>query len=95
MLYGTWAGKVARMFSDRLAHRATFWRDLEWWSWQPRGGSSYGARPIRARRGHTTRWEADLQKLADANGWGPWRQKAQAREEWEELAELYVETYWR
>ena len=44
-----WGRTLANFSEDRWAARTTFWRDSEWWSYQPRGGSFYGARPIRAR----------------------------------------------
>ena len=71
-----WGGRLTRMNGIRLAKRATEWRGSDWWKDQPRGASSYGLRPIRARRGNRLRWEDDLRRFAQTQTWDTWQEKA-------------------
>ena len=76
----TWAGHVQRMQSDRLAVRATVWRDSEWWRTElllPR--SLRITRPCRTR---WFRWEDDLKRYAKHCGWACWQESAANREVW-------------
>ena len=90
-----WAGKSAQMGEERLARRATFWRDSEWWRDQPRGASAYGVRPMRARPGHFLRWEDDVRKFADYNGWDTWQSVASDNGIWDGLCDQFVQWAWR
>jgi hypothetical protein len=80
----SWGGHVARMSMHRWARRMTGWRDSEWWSDQDHRSS---IRPIRARRGHFTRWEAEMAKFATEKGWSHWKSAASDRStaEWNQL----------
>jgi hypothetical protein len=90
-----WAGQLANMDPERWAARTTFWRDSDWWCYQPRGGSSYGSRPIRARPGNMLRWEDDLRKFAEEKGWQSWSKAALDALSWEEHERAFVEHRWR
>ena len=90
-----WGGSVMRMSSERLALRATCWRDSKWWSLQPRGSSAYGVRPMRARPGKVARWEGDFQNFSAAQGWASWQDAAKSENLWDEAEELFVEMMWR
>ena len=90
-----WGGTLANFSQDRWAARTTFWRDSEWWSYQPRGGSSYGARPIRARPGNMLRWECDLRKFAAQVGWNFWQIAAKSSVEWQAQEDAFVSHAWR
>ena len=90
-----WAGKLWRMEEERLAKRSTFWRDSEWWSFQLRGASAYGVRPMRARPGNILRWEDDLRKYALSQGWDNWQSKASCESFWNDHANLFAAWAWR
>ena len=90
-----WAQELATMGSERWAARTTFWRDSAWWAYQPRGGSSYGARPMRARPGNLLRWEDDLRKYAEHCGWSSWQDAAQDKASWEKHEEAFIKYSWR
>ena len=90
-----WAGELSRMSLERWASRTTFWRDSKWWSFQPRGGSSYGARPMRARPGYIPRWENELNQFASLQGWTSWQDVAKNVKSWEAAEKDFVELFWR
>ena len=90
-----WAGRLVRMTSERLAKRSTFWRDSEWWQFQPQGGSAYGVRPFRARPGNILRWEDDMRKFAKSRGWSSWQVEASNETSWENLGDQFAEWAWR
>ena len=90
----SWAGKVTQMTEERLAKRVTTWRDSDWWHDQPRGSSSYGARPLRPNPGSFLRWEDDLRRFAESKQWENWQTKAKTME-WEDFAEEFVAWAWR
>ncbi len=78
-----WAGHVARMPNDRWARKLTGrWRCmLNVPVWQ---------RPLRARRGPPRRWENDLQRHCDNQGFGRWEHKAADRDAWLQAAEAFA-----
>jgi hypothetical protein len=90
-----WAESLANMDSDRWAARTTFWRDSDWWSYQPRGSSSYGARPIRARPGNMLRWEDDLRKYTDYYELDFWQKVALNAADWNSHEKAFVAYSWR
>ena len=90
-----WAGKLVRAEPERLARRCTVWRDSEWWTQQPRGASAYGARPMRAKPGHFSRWENDLINFSRHQGWASWQVEARCEETWMSMTEQFVSFTWR
>ena len=90
-----WAGKLSGMHHERLARKVTFWRDSEWWSYQTRGASAYGTRPMRARPGNVLRWENDLAKFATYKEWDNWQSKASDDTLWTQFEREFVEWTWR
>ena len=90
-----WAGKVCNMTEERLAKRATIWRDSEWWKDQPRGATAYGIRPMRARPGNILRWEDELRKFSESQGWDSWQQTALNDRTWTTHADSFVAWAWR
>ena len=90
-----WAGSLANMSAERWAARTTFWRDSDWWSYQPRGSSSYGARPIRSRPGNMLRWEDDLRKYAAQCDLDSWQEAASNEADWKSHEEAFVMYSWR
>ena len=90
-----WAGALANMGGERWAARTTFWRDSEWWSYQPRGGSSYGARPFRPRPGNILKWEDEFRKYAAHCSWDFWQKVATREAEWQAHEASFVTYVWR
>ena len=68
----SWAGHVARMNAQGWASRMTAWRDSVWWAEQDHRSSPSVIRPMRARVGHFTRWEAELCKFSSSLDWPHW-----------------------
>eukprot|EP00973_Karenia_brevis_P023804 3282007-Karenia_brevis.AAC.1 len=74
-----WAGHVMRMNQNRLARRATVWRDSQWWLEELKHPSHL--RVTRQHRTHWFRWEEELKRFAAHKGWTSWQDIAQARDE--------------
>ena len=83
-----WAGHLARMSEDRLASRATFWRDSLWWKTEMQLPQSLRIR--RPFRTHWFRWEDDLRRYADRQGWDSWQAVAQDRQQWKSASADFV-----
>ena len=70
------AGHVARMAEDRLAKRATVWRDSFWWAIE--GSMPIASRCQRPVRTRWLRWEDELRRYASSDCGGmPWQETAQ------------------
>ena len=77
----SWAVHVARMSEERLARRATTWRDSAWWAVE--SVMPYSERCRRPGRTRWFRWEDDLRRyMAKRCGGIPWQEFAQNRSTW-------------
>ena len=74
-----WAGHVARMSAERLAHRAVHWRDSSWWRQQLVQPQRF--RTTRPDKTKWFRWEDDLRRYADTKGWHDWSTIARQKDE--------------
>jgi hypothetical protein len=83
-----WAGHVARMSKDRLAHRSMQWRDSQWW--RREAALPVQARKRRPRKTHWFRWEDELRRYADHRGWTCWKTFAQQRDVWHQACESFI-----
>ena len=83
-----WAGHVARMSKDRLAHRSMQWRDSQWW--RREAALPVQARKRRPRKTHWFRWEDELRRYADHRGWTCWKTIAQQRDVWLQACESFI-----
>ena len=73
-----WAGHVQRMTRDKLANRASIWRNAEWQSTESSLPSQLLLR--RPYRTHWFRWEDELQRLASSRNWKSWGAVPQIRD---------------
>ena len=85
----SWAGHVSRMAADRLAKKATTWRDSFWWATEQTLPSAH-----RFKRPHRTRWfrwEDELRRFASTHlGGMPWQDAAKCRMSWQSHSEKFV-----
>ena len=75
------AGHVARMGPERLAHRGMSWRDSRWWMEERLLPVRF--RTTRPHKQKWFRWEDDLRRFAESNGWPDWTSKAMCRSSWQ------------
>ena len=50
---------------------------------------------MRARPGNFLRWEDDMRKFADYNGWDTWQSVASDNGIWDGLCDQFVQWAWR
>ena len=75
-----WAGHIQRMACDRLARRATVWRDSAWWHEETLLPPHL--RMHRSHRRYWLRWEDDLKRYAAHRDWPQWQEKTKPKEAW-------------
>lgn len=75
-----WAGHVIRMSPDRLAHRGVDWRDSRWQATEYQLPASLRVR--RPGRRRWFRWEDELCRYAEQQGWDCWQDVGLQRSLW-------------
>ena len=84
-----WAGHVLRMSPDRLARRATVWRDSSWQATEMLLPASLRIR--RPARTRWFRWEDELRRYAAQSAQQPWQEAAQHKEKWASNLKAFVQ----
>ena len=84
-----WAGHIIRMSPERLARRATVWRDSAWCA-EERRNLPHSLRERRRGRRRWLRWEDDLRRYAATCGWESWQRAATNRDERREHSAKFV-----
>ena len=84
-----WAGHVLRMSPDRLARRATVWRDSSWQATEMLLPASLRIR--RPARTRWFRWEDELRRYAAQSAQQPWQEAAQHKEKWAMNLKAFVQ----
>ena len=85
----SWAGHVARMSDERIAKRATTWRDSVWQAIE--GCMPQSERCQRPQRTKWFRWEDELRRYPMRYCGGmPWQEIAQCRTTWQSHCNLFV-----
>eukprot|EP00973_Karenia_brevis_P026958 3719425-Karenia_brevis.AAC.1 len=80
------------MSQERLARRATEWRDSVWWQTEQNLGPLQTRRPKRTR---WFRWEDELKRYAGHVGWPSWQVAALDVNTWKEHAGAFSKFIWQ